>query len=262
MKILLSLNYKFFDLEPEKLIELIKKYDKENLIKGFEIATNSEKDKEYLFNLAQLALREKYIINLHSPSFEDIEEAKKYLEFAVKTSKIMNRKINIVYHPINAESIEESKEKTKEKIKEIMQYIEEKNYSKNVEMSIENLNDMNRIKRLKKEDLIEILEKQKKLKFTYDIGHEIIDGIKTEKLVHILEERLNNIHIHTYQKDLDHYPIKDINEQEIIKKLLEKYGNNKTVVLEYAIDYIEGENFETKLKNYVESAKIIKDGEI
>ena len=262
MKILLSLNFKFFNLEPEKFIELIKKYDEENLIAGFEIATNSKKDELYVLKLAKVALKNKYIINLHSPSFENIEEAKEYLNFAVEISKITKRKTNIVYHPISANSIDESKEKTKDQVKEIMQYIEDKKYYNNVELSIENLNDMNGIKRLKKEDLIEILEQQKSLKFTYDIGHEIIDGIKTEKLVKILDERLNNIHIHTYQKDLDHYPINNIDEYKLIKESLEKYGENKTVVLEYALDYIEGEDFKTKLKNYVESAKIIKDGEM
>ena len=262
MKILLSLNYKFFDVEPEKLIKFIKKHDKENLIKGFEIATNYEKEKEYLLNLAKLVFKEGYIINLHSPSFENIEEAMQYLDFAVEISKIMQRKINIVYHPINAKNIDESKEKTKSQIKEIIKYIEIKKYYNNVELSIENLNNINGIKRLKKEDFIEILEGEKNLKFTYDIGHEIIEGIKTEKLVNILEERLNNIHIHTYQKNLDHYPIKNVNEHESIKKLLEKYGDNKTVVLEYALDYIDGENFEIKLRNYIESAKIIKDGEM
>ena len=109
----------------------------------------------------------------------------------------------------------------------------------------------------KLETEVKILEQQKSLKFTYDIGHEIIDGIKTEELVNILDERLNNIHMHTYQKDLDHYLIENINEQETIKKLLEKYGDNKTVVLEYAIDYVDGENFETKFKNYIEGAKIL-----
>ena len=257
MKILLSLNYKFFNLEPDKLIELIKKYDEENLISGFEIATNSKKDELYVLKLAKIALKNEYIVNLHSPSFENIEDAKKYLDFAVKISKIMQRKTNIVYHPINAESINESKEKTKEQIKEIMKYVEENNCYDNIELSIENLNDINGIKRLKKEDLIEILETQKSLKFTYDIGHEVIDGIKTEKLVNILDEKLNNIHIHTYQKNLDHYPIKNMNEQETIKKLLEKYGDNKTVVLEYAIDYVDGENFETKFKNYIEGSKIL-----
>ena len=257
MKILLSLNYKFFNLEPDKLIELIKKYDEENLISGFEIATNSKKDELYVLKLAKIALKNEYIVNLHSPSFKNIEDAKKYLDFAVKISKIMQRKTNIVYHPINAESINESKEKTKEQIKEIMKYVEEKNCYDNIELSIENLNDINGIKRLKKEDLIEILETQKSLKFTYDIGHEVIDGIKTEKLLNILDEKLNNIHIHTYQKNLDHYPIKNMNEQETIKKLLEKYGDNKTVVLEYAIDYVDGENFETKFKNYIEGSKIL-----
>ena len=219
MKILLSLNYKFFNLEPDKLIELIKKYDEENLISGFEIATNSKKDELYVLKLAKIALKNEYIVNLHSPSFKNIEDAKKYLDFAVEISKIMQRKTNIVYHPINAENINESKEKTKEQIKEIMKYVEENNYYENIELSIENLTDMNGIKRLKKEDLIEELEAQKSLKLTYDIGHEVIDGIKTEKLVNILDERLNNIHIHTYQNNLDHYPITNINEHETIKKL-------------------------------------------
>lgn len=262
MKILLSLNFKFFNLEPEKFIELIKKYDEKNLISGFEIATNSKKDELYVLRFAKVALKNKYIINLHSPSFENIEEAKEYLNFAVEISKITKRKTNIVYHPISANSINESKEKTKEQVKEIMQYIEDKKYYNNVELSIENLNNINGIKRLKKEDLIEILEKQRSLKFTYDIGHEIIDGIKTEKLVNILDERLNNIHIHTFQKDLDHYPINNMDEYKLIKELLEQYGEDKTVVLEYALDYIEGEDFETKLRNYVQSAKIIKDGEM
>ena len=257
MKILLSLNYKFFNLEPQKLIELIRKYDKKNLVNGFEIATKSQEEQKYTLNLSQFALNEGYIVNLHSPCFEDENEIKEYVEFAVKMSKITNRKIKVVYHPINASSIDESKKKTEIQIEKIMEYIEKNDYFGNVELSIENLNYMNGVKRLKKEDLIEILEKQKYVKFTYDIGHEIIDGIKTEKLVKILEERLNNIHIHEYQKKLDHYPIKNIDKCKVIKKLLEKYGDNRTVVLEYALDYIEGEDFETKLKNYVESAIII-----
>ena len=71
--------------------------------------------------------------------------------------------------------------------------------------------------------------------------------------------KVNNINIHTYKKGLDHYPIKSLNGQQIIKKLLLDYCDDKNVVLEYAIDYIEGKNFEMKLKNYIESARIIND---
>lgn len=39
-----------------------------------------------------------------------------------------------------------------------------KNNNKNIELSIENLNDMNNLKKLKKEDMIEILEQNKVLK--------------------------------------------------------------------------------------------------
>ena len=81
----------------------------------------------------------------------------------------MKRKTNIVYHPISSNSIDESKEKTKEQLEEIMQYIEDKKYYNHVELSIENLNDINGIKRLKKEDLIEILEQQKSLLMILDM---------------------------------------------------------------------------------------------
>lgn len=42
-----------------------------------------------------------------------------------------------------------------------------KNNNKNIELSIENLNDMNNLKKLKKEDMIEILEQNKYWKGKY-----------------------------------------------------------------------------------------------
>ena len=154
MKILLSLNYKFFKLEPKQLIELIKKYDKKRIIKGFEIATNSEDDEKYVIELSKIVVEENYIINLHSPSFDSLEKANRYIEFAVKISKITKRKLNIVYHPINAKNITESKEKTKKQIDELIKYIKLKRYLENIEISIENLNDINKIERLKKDNTI------------------------------------------------------------------------------------------------------------
>lgn len=232
------------------------------MIKGFEIATSSKNDEKYLLKLAQIAYNEGYIINLHSPTFNTDEDAKKYLHFAVRISKIVKRKINIVYHPINGTNIYTSKKITKQNISKLLRYIEENNYLENIELSIENLNNINDIKRLKKDDLIEILKEEKKLKFTYDIGHEMIDGINTKDFHKTLLEKLNNIHIHTFYKNLDHYPIKSFNIENTkkIKDILEKiikYGYDGNIVMEYAIDYIEGENFEKKLENYIKSAQIL-----
>lgn len=262
MKILLSINYKFFKVKPKKFIELVKKFDKDNLINGFEIATASEEDENYVKELAEISQREGYIINLHSPLLQG-EEYKKYLEFVIEISNITKRKVNIVFHPINAENLEKSEKMTYQYIKELNKYILEKNYNDYLELSLENLNDINGIKRLKKENLITILKEEKNLKFTYDIGHEIIDGVQPKELPSILLKRINNIHVHTYNGILDHYPIESFEEndtkhiQEILEKLV-NYGYDENIVMEYAIDYIDGNSFEEKLENYIKYAELLK----
>ena len=45
---LLSINYKFFKQEPQKLIEIINKYNKNRLIQGFEIAVSKQEEQKYL----------------------------------------------------------------------------------------------------------------------------------------------------------------------------------------------------------------------
>ena len=64
---------------------------------------------------------------------------------------------------------------------------------------------------------------------------------------------MNNIHIHTFNKTEDHYPIEDINKDKIVIEMLNnisKKGYKGQVVLEYALDYIEGENLNKKLEKY------------
>lgn len=262
MKILLSLNYKFFHQEPEELLKLIKRYNKNNLIDGFEIYTTSVEDEEYAIKLVTLAKKEEYLINLHAPSFENTERIIQYLDFAKKISEITKRKINIVYHPIKNIDKNKDMKETNYILEELLKYIELNNYSQYMVLSIENLNDDEEIKRPKKEELEELLEVYPDLRFTFDIGHELIEGIKTEKLNKLLEDRLNNMHIHACVENIDHHPILNINREIIIKSLLEKYGYNKNIVMEYSIDYIDGKNFEEKLKKYIEYAKIIKDGDL
>lgn len=158
MNKLLSINYNFFKVEPQKLIEIINKNNNKNQIQGFEVSVSNEEEQKYLLEFAQKAKENNYILNLHSPTLSSIEEYKDYLDFAVEVSKITNQKINIVFHPINAENKSKSIEITNKYIKELLKYIIQKGYDENMELSIENLNDMNNLKRLKKEDLIEILK--------------------------------------------------------------------------------------------------------
>lgn len=258
MKIMLSLNRKFFKISPNELINLIEKSNQNSTISGFECVANNENEQEYIKELSRIS-KEKYIVNLHSPCYQEIEKIGNYLDFANNISNIQNRKVNIVFHPKNEANIEESILKTSKKLENIFNYIENKNYKNNVEISLENLNDLNGKKRLKKESFTSLFNEYKNLKFTYDIGHEIVDKTINYELDEKFVERLNNFHIHTFNKvnNEDHYSIESLEENNNIKVLLEKYGKDKTVVLEYALDYIKGNAFEEKIKNYVESAQII-----
>lgn len=263
MKTILSINYKFFEISPKEFIDIIIKNDEQNLIRGFEVATKLSDEEEYLKEFTKSATNNGYIVNLHAPSMWSVEQYKNYLDFAIKISKIQKRKVNIVFHPINEDSLEKSQKVTNYYVTELTKYIVENKYSKYIELSLENLNDFKEIKRLKKENLIDILKENEHLKFTYDIGHEMMDEmIKKDKLNLILAERLNNVHIHTKGKIEDHYPIIDTKEKhtkQVLKKTkqLIKLGYNGNIVMEYAIDYIDGKNIEEKLVNYIKCAKIL-----
>ena len=247
MNKLLSINYKFFKQEPKKLIEIINKYNENKQIQGFEIAVSKQEEQKYLLEFAKKLKKYNYILNLHAPTLENIEQYKKYLDYAVEISKITTQKTNIVFQ-----------EQTNKYVKYLLKYIEQKNYEKNIELSIENLNDIKEVKRLKKEDITDILNQNQKLKFTYDIGHELVDKKEAKIEQNILIERINNIHIHTHIEQQDHYPLtKNKKDKEITTQIIEKIkrqNNNISVVMEYALDYIEGKTFEEKIKNYISEA--------
>lgn len=132
--------------------------------------------------------------------------------------------------------------------------MENNEYNK-ITISIENLNDLENYKRLKRDKIKDILVKYPKLKFTYDIGHELIDGNLQLSLSEIFLERINNVHVHIFEGKEDHYPIIELNEKEqvlltAIKKLKEN-GYDDILVTEYSFDYIDGNNYEEKLVNYI-----------
>ena len=265
MNILLSINYKFFNELPYNLIEKIENMDKDKNISGFEVTTDSKTEEEYTIELAKIAKQKNYILNLHSPAYESKKQYNDYLDFCILISKIMQQKINVVLHPLDAKNLEKSKKITKKAIKQIYRYIKSKKYENYIEISIENLNNLHGNDRLKREDLVEILEQNEKLKFTYDIGHEYAEQVQSKLEDEILLERVNNIHTHTTRNNKDHYPIEAEDEKmiHITKNIVNTISKNKNydkinVVLEYALDYMQGVTFKEKLEKYIESANIIK----
>lgn len=262
MKILLSLNYRHFKITPNEIISLLKKYDNNNIIKGFEVSIKYDNDLVYLEQLAGICKNKGYLLRLHAPTLININKYEKYFDFVNKIAQTYENYLNVVFHPINSESIEKSISETVRYLKHIYEYIEVKKYNKII-ISIENLNDINGLERIKKENIEDILKKFKKLKFTYDIGHELIDNKFVSNLSNLLLERLNNIHIHIYNGNRDHYPILEKNKKSTkVLMALEKIKNkgyNDVIVAEYALDYIEGNDFNTKMINYIRYSIMLGD---
>ena len=251
MKVLLSINPKHYDVKPKKIIDIIKKYDIDKNIEGFEVWVDVNRtSQKYVSELAKLCKENNYILNLHSPIFEGFDKADKFLKIANELAKLLERKINIVMHLLN--DSEEHLKIADKYLNYLLIAIKEKNYD--LLISIENLTQ----KEINKQQLIPFFEKYPELKFTYDMGHEYVDRINLYELSETLIERLNNFHLHSFEGDLDHYPItqKDINFLEKFLKIIKASNFSKTVVLEYSTDYIEGKDMEEKIINYVKSTNI------
>ena len=119
-RIFLSFNSQFFKVKPKELINLVKKYDKLKLIYGFEITTTSKEEEAYVKELAKIANKKCYKINLHSLPLKNEKSIREYLDFAVELAKITNDKINIVYHPEETFEYKNSIEETRKTIEQLL----------------------------------------------------------------------------------------------------------------------------------------------
>lgn len=262
MKIYLSINHKFFEYSPKQLIEIIEKYDVNNSVKGFEIFLNIQNSDNYnYFNeLIRLAIAKGYDIQFHGDSSLNYEEMTKYLDTINEFSKIYNRKFNVVLHPISNNLIEEDIISTNIYFSKVLNYIYYNNYNLNI--SIENLNSMTNLPRCNKEQLMPIINNNRELLFTYDIGHEIIDYGKITNLEEVFINRLCNVHLHTFNNREDHQKLdeNDIYKERWIKGILylKSIDYNGPVVLEFDF-YTLGDNFENRMIEYINIANYISE---
>ena len=257
MKILLSLNFKFMEYTSLELYNLIKN---SNSIKGFEISfdLNKKEEQQYVNELVFICKQHDYILQFHGDSTLTLEEQYKYLDFINDISNELNKRIDIVLHPISGNNFDECVSKTNEYFSNVLNYIYTNSYKINI--SIENLNTSIPEKiRLSKDYLLPILSNNIDLNFTYDVGHEICEYGNLTDLNPVLLERLTNIHIHTFDPYDDHRPIikSNLNWVKAIQYL--KFINfNNTLVLEYNF-YALGDNYDERMINYIECAEYINE---
>jgi|GEM_PF-1107031 len=259
MKIVLGINYKAFGVSPIDFFSLIEEYDYLNAIKGIEIGLNLseyvEEDMDYITEMAKKCREKNYLFHLHSPCLASVENIKAYLDFANELEKEYGKQINIVVHSINQRTVSESVRLTDNYVEQMLKYIKDNNY--NLTISIENLNTMEGKKRLTKDDLLELLNRHEDLKFTYDIGHEIVDNIPLAKFPEPVIKKINNIHVHSHQEGKDHYPPGDGDDIESLQQFIQKLNAinyQGTITLEYSFDFLEGVIAHNRLKEYIEKA--------
>lgn len=255
MKSFLSINvHKIMMINPIYLFALLKER-----MDGIEISFdfNNEQEKKYVVDLTDYCKREDYPFNFHGDVNLDIDKQKEYFDFI---DSITNKPTNVVLHSILVEEQTISINKTTVFIDKLLRYIDEKNY--NITLSIENLNSMYGVYRLSKDFLDPILYNNKNLKFTYDIGHEIVDYGMITDLSDIKIDRINNVHIHNHINGLDHQIIRreDENFCKIIKGILYllyiEYDG--PIVYEYDLYLGEGDTYLEKVSNVIDTIEDIK----
>lgn len=246
MRKIMSINYKFFNVSPTELVLMSK-----NKIDGFEIYLRNKTEYQYLNELSKLCKKENLYLQIHG-NIED-NNFEEFLDAIGHVADILEYTVNIVFHSKICLDITKSIESTIKIFEKIFEYIEKNKL--NIIISIENLNSFGKIKRLNKEEIIPILKKFDQLKFTYDIGHELIEKGNIVDLDDICIKRLSNTHIHTYKGKLDHYFIYDndkhIDEIKKAFKYLKEIKYDGSYVFEYDLYKSKGKNDREKIEYFI-----------
>ena len=259
MNSLMSINFKFMELSPKELIELVleSKY-----CKGVELCIDNDShiEEKYLDELIHEIQRNNLILQIHGDSRLSIEEQVKYFKQLENYSDILGYPINITLHSIYDEDREKSIKLTTDYFNELL---DNTNTDKLV-ICLENLNDDGPMDRLEKETIEPIILNDDRLFMTYDIGHEIADwGNVTDVNGYLLSE-IRNIHIHTYSEaGIDHQPIyrDSLHWQEVLKGLLFLINSDYkyNVVYEYDLYECHGDTTRDKIKDYLNSIDLVSE---
>jgi len=263
MNFLMSLNYRMFlKHTPKQLIDTIIELDVNKIVKGAEIYIDmtSEEEKEYCLNLTKLMKDNNWIVQVHSANMYKLEETAivQYLEYYNKLALIYGSKIKLTVHPESESSKYESIQKTIETLGYIAKHIEKNNL--NLEILLENLNEHRGIIRCNIFQIYEIIDKLNIEGITFDMGHYVYDYSNdytnlSDKYI----DKIKNIHIHDIDNNRnDHHPFyyNNVKTQEITKYLI-TIDYKENIVLEYGLEYLNGETFEDKISEYIKQIEYV-----
>lgn len=264
MDIYFCLTPKFFIKEPHELLNEIKQNDVNNLVKGFEILFNynNKEEVDYVTKFVYLCSKSGYKIQFHSDTNDDTATQIEYLNF-INTFKeyYEGKRFIVVYHSCRGQDLDEVVSKTSVFISDLLNHIYLNRL--NIIISLENLDDKKDFVRLDKQEIKEILYNNEDLNFTYDVCHEFVEYGSITNVDYVLEKKINNIHLHTYDNYSMHVPItpSDPNKLRWVKAMtyLRLIDYRGAVCLEYDYNLLEGKTFSEKIHNYVVSAEYINN---
>lgn len=262
MDIYISITPKFFIRRPVEVIREFQKCDVNKVIKGFELYFDLGIKEHVAFakDFASLCSKEGYELQFHNDCVYDLERQKAYLEFVSAFSRMFDGKLMpVVFHTVYGDDILENVRRTSEFMSDLLEYVYQKDLK--VILSVENLDDKTWTVRLDKSEMREIIYNNENLYFTYDIGNEIIEYGNITDVDYLLERRMINIHLHTFDKYDKHVPIYENDEHKLrwLKALtyLKLINYRGPICLEYEYNIIPGKTFEEKIRNTVISAEFV-----
>lgn len=258
MNSLISINHKFMDVTPKRLVELIKN---SKSVKGVEasIKLDSPYELKYLDDLIFELKRNNLILQIHGDIENDISKQLEYIKKLEEYSDYLNMPIVVTFHSIYDEDSSISINKTIDYLSEIINSV-----SNNIIVCLENLNDIIGFVRLGKDEIKNTILNDEKIYFTYDIGHELYDYGNITSLDEYVKEDIRNIHIHSKDnKGNDHMPIykNDIHWNEIMKALeyLINIRYKYNVVYEYNLYCCKGDKLEDQIIDYLDSIDLVSE---
>ncbi|MEG2275387.1 MAG: sugar phosphate isomerase/epimerase [Clostridia bacterium] len=261
MKVLLSVNKKFYEVNMKTLFDLIDFKDINKAVGGMElnISSLSKYERDLAKDIAKKLKKRNLKLQIHGNMLsENVLEIYEYLKLYNELAKIMEDKIKIVYHPYKDESKENIIYKTTVILKRLNKNIEDFKY--NIELSIENLEDVENVKNLKIDELSGIIDKVKNVKITYDIGHMVLENKNPYTISEKIYSKITNVHIHDISaSNIAHYPFScgkvDLKATMVFLKKIKYTGD---IVAEIALDYLQGITYEEKLDAYLKEVENIK----
>lgn len=267
MNLFLSLNKKFLSYSPNDLINKIIEFDINKNVKGIELCLDISRQNEYdyVLQLVKACNASNFKFQMHAIDFDTFELSHifKLLDIYGSIASFLHYPFNLTIHPLSKLNSDNDNDKrdTEHNIHifyEMMNYVKFKKY--NIDILIENLNILNNDIRDNIFEVQTIVSNVNSLHITWDIGHQIFDGINDLFVQNNFMAITHNIHLHDINATFDHSPF-DYHKVDLSKVF--GYLNSRyydfPIVIEIGIDCFYANSFEGKFKKYIEHLDYINN---